>query len=45
MFAAGFFSRRLTRIALRFAGMLERKSDKIADKVIDTFIPGKDNDE
>ena len=26
-------------------GKIEKKSDKIADKVIDTFIPGKDNDE
>lgn len=45
MFAAGFFSRRLTRFALRFAGMLENKSDKIADRVIDTLMPGDDKDE
>lgn len=45
MFAAGFFSRRLTRFALKFAGMLEKKSDKIADRVIDTLMPGDDKDE
>lgn len=44
MFAAGFFSRRLTRFALKFAGMLEKKSDKIADRVIDTLMPGDDNE-
>lgn len=45
MFAAGFFSRRLTRFALKFAGMLEKKSDKIADRVIDTIMPGDDKDD
>lgn len=38
MFFAGFFSRRITRFALKFAGLLEQRGDKIADKVIDKFI-------
>ena len=42
MFLAGFFSRRITRFALRFAGLIEQRGDKIADRVIDKFIDGGD---
>ena len=45
MAMAGFFSRRLTRFALRLAGMVEDRSDKIADRVIDRFLPDKDKDQ
>jgi len=38
MCITGFLSRRLTRFTLRFAGIIEDKGDKIADKVIDKFI-------
>lgn len=44
MAATGFFSRRLTRFALRLAGMVEDRSDKIADRVIDRVFP-KDDDQ
>lgn len=40
MCIAGFLSRRLTRFTLKFAGIIEDKGDKIADKVIDKFIGG-----
>ena len=40
MCVTGFLSRRLTRFTLRFAGIIEDKGDKIADKVIDKFIGG-----
>lgn len=40
MCITGFLSRRLTRFTLRFAGIIEDKGDKIADKVIDKFIGG-----
>lgn len=42
MCATGFFSRRITRFALRFAGMIEDRGDKIADRVIDRILPGDD---
>jgi hypothetical protein len=38
MFLAGFFSRRITRFALRMAGLIESRGDKIADRVIDRFM-------
>ena len=38
MCVTGFLSRRLTSFTLKFAGIIEDKSDKIADKVIDKFI-------
>lgn len=44
MMATGFFSRRFTRFALRFAGLIETRGDKIADKVVDRFVPSG-NDE
>lgn len=40
MCVTGFLSRRLTRFTLKFAGIIEDKGDKIADKVIDKFIGG-----
>lgn len=41
MMAAGFFSRRVTRFALRLAGMVEARSDRIADHLIDRALgPG-----
>jgi len=45
MAVAGFFSRRLTRFALRLAGMVEDRGDKIADRLIDRVLPGKDKGE
>lgn len=42
MAVVGFFSRRLTRFALRLAGMVEQRSDKIADRLIDQVLPGTD---
>lgn len=38
MAVAGFFSRRLTRMALRLAGMVEARSDRIADRLIDKAL-------
>ncbi|MCU0882962.1 MAG: hypothetical protein MUF14_09875 [Hyphomonadaceae bacterium] len=40
MLAAGFASRRATRIAMRIMGLIEVRSDAIADKVIDRVLPG-----
>lgn len=39
MAVAGFFSRRLTRLALRMAGMIEDRGDRIADRLIDRVLP------
>jgi len=41
MCAAGFFSRRLTRFSLKLAGLMEDRGDKIADRVIDKFLPAE----
>lgn len=38
MAIAGFFSRRLTRMALRMAGMVEARGDRIADRLIDRAL-------
>jgi len=40
MAVTGFFSRRLTRFALRLAGMVEDRGDQIADRIIDRVLPG-----
>lgn len=44
MATTGFFSRRLTRFALRLAGMVEGRSDRIADRLIDRVLPDKKED-
>ena len=38
MAVAGFFSRRATRFALRLAGMVEARGDKIADRLVDRAL-------
>jgi hypothetical protein len=38
MAAAGFFSRRATRFALRLAGMVEARGDRIADRLVDRAL-------
>lgn len=42
MLGAGFFSRRATRWALRFAGLIEARGDRIADRVVDRILPPED---
>ena len=42
MAAAGFASRYATRTALRVLGLLEKRSDKIADHIVDRVLPGSD---
>jgi drug/metabolite transporter (DMT)-like permease len=42
MAVSGFFSRRITRFALRMAGMVESRSDRIADRLIDRILPAND---
>jgi hypothetical protein len=44
MAATGFFSRRITRFGLRLAGLVEARSDKIADRVVDRFLPNTKQD-
>lgn len=39
MAVAGFASRRLTRITLRVMGLIEDRSDAIAEKVLDRVLP------
>lgn len=39
MIAAGFFSSYIARIALRMAGLVEDRSDRILDGTIDRFLP------
>jgi hypothetical protein len=39
MAAAGFASRYVVKIALRALGLVEARSDKIADKVVDRILP------
>lgn len=39
MAMAGFASRYIVRIALRVLGLVEDRSDVIADKVVDRFLP------
>lgn len=42
MAVAGFGSRYIVRIALRVFGLLEDRSDRIADKIVDRVLPGDD---
>lgn len=44
MAGAGFFSRGLTRMALRTAGLVEARSEDIVDRAVDHFLPEKDKD-
>lgn len=44
MLGAGFFSRRVTRWALRFAGLVEDRGDVIAGRVVDKFLPHDDQE-
>lgn len=43
MAAAGFASRYATRTALRVLGLLEKRSDKIADHIVDRVFPADPN--
>ena len=45
MAAAGFFSRRITRLALNLGGSVERRSDRIADRLIGKVLPGDPYDD
>lgn len=45
MAAAGFFSRGLTRMALRMAGLVEQRSEEIVDRAVDHFLPEKKDQE
>lgn len=40
MCAAGFFSRKIIRLALRVAGLVEARGDRIADGLLDRYLPG-----
>lgn len=42
MGAAGFFSRHLARITLRAAGLMESRTDRIVNGVLDRVIPPSD---
>lgn len=42
MVAAGFSSRYLTRTALRVLGLVEERSDRIADRLVDRILPDDD---
>lgn len=42
MLGAGFFSRRVTRWALRFAGLVEDRGDVIAGRALNKFLPDDD---
>ena len=44
MALAGFFSRRMTRFALNLGSAFERRTDKIADRLIGRVLPD-DNDD
>lgn len=39
MFTAGFLSRKVVRLALRVAGLMEARGDNIADRVLDRVLP------
>lgn len=43
MAGAGFLSRFLTRTALRMAGLVEARSDRIADRLVDQVLPDKED--
>ena len=43
MASAGFASRYATRTALRVLGLLEKRSDKIADHIVDRVFPSDPN--
>lgn len=45
MAAAGFFSRRITRMTLRMAGMVEDRSDRVADHLIDRVLGASKEDD
>lgn len=42
MAGTGFLSRRLTRFALRLAGLVEARSETIVDRTVDHFLPPKE---
>lgn len=42
MLMAGFASRRLTRTVMRIFGLIEARSDTIADRLVDRALPAKD---
>lgn len=44
MALSGFGSQYLVKIMLRTFGLLEERSDKLADRIIDRIIPGNDKD-
>lgn len=45
MLAVGFMSRRLTRFALRLAGLVEARGDLIAGRVVDRILPPEEKGE
>lgn len=42
MAATGFLSRRVVRFLMRLVGLIEARSDTIADRLIDRVLPGND---
>lgn len=42
MLVSGFLSRRLTRFALRLAGLVEARGDVIAGRIVDRILPDDD---
>lgn len=45
MATAGFLSRYVAQFVLRVAGLIEKKADRITDRVIDTVLPGRRDDD
>lgn len=45
MASAGFASRFVTRTALSVLGLLEKRGDSIADRIVDRFLPEKKDDD
>lgn len=44
MALAGFGSRYFVKMMLRTFGLLEERSDKLADRIVDRILPGDDKD-
>lgn len=42
MVGAGFFSRHIARFSLRLGGMVEDRSDILADRIVDKILPDED---
>ena len=39
MFTAGFLSRKIVRLAMRVAGLMEARGDSIANRIVDRVLP------